>query len=580
MYQIGQRDDPPATTDTSTPSTRRTRLRQALHSTSDLASSTRLANEEMARRIQRPLPPLPDDEGGRSRRIYSSLAGRRRRREESEVRENDLDRSSTGGAETRRTARYKRRRLSPPSSDTEIEKRKPITYGYYGQVEPGRLKLELVSCDGGVHHDHSNPETFLGAENVLRHDKSVYCSEMGNEAGPVNIVLRHADDTPFCLERLFVVGPEHGFTAPVRDGSLHVAMTLGDLQKYIDKDDHRPIRAQLSPHNPTLPRFRQPGDFGLVLGATASSSGAGDGAWSGSVEPSPAAAERLTLSDALRDPEVNAAFDDRSYPYGLESNISPPTDQHHPCDLPVTHPAHPDYEPTSADLAYADLFDRQVDNAGGIQQAIAIAHSTDLFPLGPEDSSSQEVLDYRLQRLRMTRRRIEAETEERWAGLSRLPREDMPAATTIAGGRTEALNALMARSRLNGRSDAMSIAAGAGASSASGVERERELEHATAVNRAELLRRAEAASFQSLASLTPDPNVTSTAFSIPKGDHKVAINFSPGVSGRFILIKVCAEAVSDGFSRVGARTQQNVDVQSIIAEGFGGGRFFPAAVPR
>lgn len=103
--------------------------------------------------------------------------------------------------------RNKRRRLE--NSPAPQQARKPIKYGYYGQVEPGRLKMELVSCDGGEHKDPRSPED-LGPQNILRHDKSVYCSE----SSCVNIVLRHADDTAFCLEKLHIVAPENGFTSP------------------------------------------------------------------------------------------------------------------------------------------------------------------------------------------------------------------------------------------------------------------------------------------------------------------------------------------------------------------------------
>lgn len=69
--------------------------------------------------------------------------------------------------------------------------------------------MELISCDGGEHKDPRSPEN-LGPQNMLRHDKSVYCSEQNC----VNVVLRHADDTPFCLEKLHIVAPEDGFTSP------------------------------------------------------------------------------------------------------------------------------------------------------------------------------------------------------------------------------------------------------------------------------------------------------------------------------------------------------------------------------
>ena len=68
-----------------------------------------------------------------------------------------------------------------------------------------------------------------------------------------------------------------------------------------------------------------------------------------------------------------------------------------------------------------------------------------------------------------------------------------------------------------------------------------------------------------------DPNVTCAHFSIKPGKHKVALHFDPGISGRFILVKVWAE-----MGVVGGGRARNVDVQSIIAKGYGGCRFFPA----
>lgn len=111
------------------------------------------------------------------------------------------------GPDDPRRRRPKRRKLD---SDPSSPARPPIKYGHFGQVEPGRLKLEIISCDGGEHRDPRHPSTYLGSQNLLRHDKSVYCSERQGSS----IVVRHADDTPFCLEKLHIVGPEHGFTAP------------------------------------------------------------------------------------------------------------------------------------------------------------------------------------------------------------------------------------------------------------------------------------------------------------------------------------------------------------------------------
>ncbi|GAM84211.1 hypothetical protein ANO11243_022040 [Dothideomycetidae sp. 11243] len=96
-------------------------------------------------------------------------------------------------------------------------------YGHYGQVEPGRLKLDLCSCDGGTHQDRTSP--YYGPANILKHDKSVYSSQSPH----CNIILRHHDSTAFTLEKLIVIAPEDGFTAPVKYGTVSVAMGYEDL---------------------------------------------------------------------------------------------------------------------------------------------------------------------------------------------------------------------------------------------------------------------------------------------------------------------------------------------------------------
>lgn len=95
-------------------------------------------------------------------------------------------------------------------------------YGKYGQEQSGRLKLQLLSVDGGTHDGRG----LYGPENLLKHDRSVYCSKFAR----CNIVLRHHDGTPFCLEKLFIVAPDTGFTAPVRDGVAYVSMDLDDIR--------------------------------------------------------------------------------------------------------------------------------------------------------------------------------------------------------------------------------------------------------------------------------------------------------------------------------------------------------------
>lgn len=86
-------------------------------------------------------------------------------------------------------------------------------YGYKGQVVPGRLKMEIVSCDGGEYRYEKHGNSAYGGypiQNVLRNDKSVYCSERPR----CNLLLKHIGEMPFTLEKVVIRAPDRGFTAP------------------------------------------------------------------------------------------------------------------------------------------------------------------------------------------------------------------------------------------------------------------------------------------------------------------------------------------------------------------------------
>lgn len=111
--------------------------------------------------------------------------------------------------------RQKRRKLDHPSgSRKELAN---IRYGHHGQVVAGQLRMKLVSCDGGQLRDH-DPRLHR-PENVLSTDKSVYCTEKSQ----CTLLLEHADGTSFSLEKLVIKGPDKGFTAPVQQGLVFVS---------------------------------------------------------------------------------------------------------------------------------------------------------------------------------------------------------------------------------------------------------------------------------------------------------------------------------------------------------------------
>lgn len=144
-----------------------------------------------------------------------------------EQRSGDMD--SQGPADRRginpfRPPSYLQRR-SPPS-EPEDQRRQPkrrkieheqntprpydgFRYGRYGEVETGRLRMEIASCDGGEYEEASNPGLYK-VQNVLANDKSVYCSEISH----CNLLLKHIGGTPFTLEKIVIKAPHRGFTAP------------------------------------------------------------------------------------------------------------------------------------------------------------------------------------------------------------------------------------------------------------------------------------------------------------------------------------------------------------------------------
>ena len=108
----------------------------------------------------------------------------------------------------------------PPASHSRPAKRRKTThdstipsyagfkYGHFGQVVPGRLKLEIVYCDGGTFDDDGL--NLHRADNVLKNDRSVYCTKQNQ----CNLLLKHQGEAPFSIQRIVIKAPEKGFTAP------------------------------------------------------------------------------------------------------------------------------------------------------------------------------------------------------------------------------------------------------------------------------------------------------------------------------------------------------------------------------
>ncbi|RMY19669.1 hypothetical protein D0866_12741, partial [Hortaea werneckii] len=278
--------------------------------------------------------------------------------------------------------------------------------------------------------------------------------------------------------------------------------------------------------------------------------------------------ERLSLSDALRDPEVNAALEARERGQTLEAEAARDatsfesdyygedfgfgrTDPEAHCDIPVVSTDEPEtvMTPNGDRLPVTILSDEEV---------------------GPEDNSSQEVLDFRLQRLRLMRRRFELPWgggDDSWEGINGLrfdahhgSESSSDTLTREATDTLSRLNALMSRSRMRDTPSNWRLSPPPPPSSGdhylqTAGPNSRDLP--SDMNNESL----ERSNSSELAA--DDPNVQAASFAIKKGKHKVAVRFDPPISGRFILLKLWAG-------------RGNVDVQSVIAKGFGGPRFFLA----
>ncbi|KAL9618567.1 MAG: hypothetical protein Q9160_006751 [Pyrenula sp. 1 TL-2023] len=136
-------------------------------------------------------------------------------------------------------ARAKRRKLD---SDGSFDR--AFSYEHYGQVVPGPLKMQLVSCDGG-HYNTSNDSL---PDCVLKDDPTTVYSTKSNRA---NILIRHYGCQPFSLTKLVIKAPQNGYDAGIQQGMVFVSMEGDDL---IERTDM--YRIKYSPRH--RPRHSEP----------------------------------------------------------------------------------------------------------------------------------------------------------------------------------------------------------------------------------------------------------------------------------------------------------------------------------
>ncbi|KAL2002604.1 hypothetical protein VTN02DRAFT_6414 [Thermoascus thermophilus] len=351
--------------------------------------------------------------------------------------------------------RAKRRKLD---SDDTREGLRGFRYGQYGQVVPGELKMEIVSCDGGAYSEPNGESSW--PENVLLNDSSVYCTKSDR----CNLILRHRGETPFCLKKLVIKAPKSGFDAPIQEGMIFVSMTSDELlartaqyQIQYSPSRRRPYRNRrhgTQPSEEYLNSYRSPLQ----------------------------SLERTVLADPdmYSDSEIDSTV-------FATTRAGPPTHQDPTSEFRVTT----EYDDKSEDGDEEQESDEELSGAAEIQR-MYMAQMEDFLCPEDEDSESDD---------------------------------DSNELGAYNRGRLEMRRRMRAAHRQSSVDDSLRR------------------------------RRSQA----------PEVMKPHARFFIEREKSMVSIKFDPPPSGRFILIKLWSP-YSGG----------NIDIQSIVAHGFAGPRFFPA----
>lgn len=192
-------------------------LRPSQREISNTEAATSEARRSMERLQRSPWTRHRSDHPLSSRHNHQSTPLSNRAYLEDTVTESDSDLQDPRPATKRRKTSH---------DDDLFEGYDPVRYGWNGQVDPGQLRLEIASCDGGQY----DQTLKFRAENVLRNDKSVYCSN----SSTCSFVFRHQGDSTFHLDALVVKGPQTGYTSPVQQGLVFVGMCMRVLHRSAD----------------------------------------------------------------------------------------------------------------------------------------------------------------------------------------------------------------------------------------------------------------------------------------------------------------------------------------------------------
>ncbi|KAL8655431.1 MAG: hypothetical protein Q9226_003054 [Calogaya cf. arnoldii] len=372
------------------------------------------------------------------------------------------------------------------------------SYGHRGQVVPGRLRMEIVFCDGG---QHQSGEQKYSRENVLRNDLSVYCTRTSQ----CDLVLRHQGGAPFCLQKLVIKAPENGFTAPIQEGMVFVAMENEGLirraSRYVLREPASPSPPS-SPRSPDLLIDRYP-----ALDSTPQRSQDND---------RPPSRRRTNDGNNRVIPPPISSFGGTSSPRRV-SNRGWRIDER----LYSTNPANSEPLPSTD---FVDVL--STISSEPLESHFNVSIDCENHSDDEEESSSEATLADRLYRDRIPSPHDDSDEA------------DDPDLAQYLYRSGERRRSMPGSSRRHGR---------------------------RATPRRIELRPPSAGEEGGQEKQNADVLLPHAVIFIGKSKSMVSIKFDPPVSGKFILLKLWSPT-----------KDQNIDIQSIIAYGFAGPRFFPA----
>ncbi|KIW27226.1 uncharacterized protein PV07_06985 [Cladophialophora immunda] len=433
--------------------------------------------------------------------------------------------------------RSKRRKLTDGTYEDEP---RTFRYGHYCRVEPGHLKMEIISCDGGEYSDPHMPINSY-PRNVLLDDTSVYCTK----SNKCNLLLKHIGGMPFTLTEIIVKAPRAGYDAPIQNGLIFVAMEDDNL---LDRTSQYDVH--WSPKSYRRQRHRPDG-------------------YRPSQEYMNSARSPLRSIDRSRYLNNPTSSEEDPHPEvslvpGFHISVADPSDGEDDGNGPVSpRPWHDDeYSLRSYVDRYRPVYFENERNDGprsnssdseGYEPDIPheARESGEIGRLQRQQLDLENTLAHRNRMLDLMRAQQIRESDEFFGSRSR-------------EGEVEEDSSYNRRST-SSRSGARPFAAALGTPGPAYPSEE----HGSLLTEAEAsssktTSNGVAASSSARAGVAPH-----ALFFISRNKSSTEIKFDPPVSGRYILVKLWAQCPN-----------ANIDIQAILVHGYGGPRFFPSVEMR